>query len=812
MAQQQQLVFDIPAQPLSSALLAYGRTTALQISVDAAAVRGVSAPAVSGEMAAGTALDRLLAGTGLYWRNVGNGRIVVERAGPLATGEDGSAILLDPISVSPFGDGNTPFQEGGATAHISQAQILRRRGATPGDIFKGTAGVIAAANHNGSQLDVNIRGMQGQNRVKVAIDGTQQTSTTWRGYVGVDERVYLDPDMIAAIDIAKGPSGDAAGAGTTGGVVAARTLNASDIVPEGETQGWRLRLGTSDNADAPPNSTPSNPEYEQRDNAPGLFEDENYSGSLAYGYLGENFDLLLAYATRKRGNYFAGEHGPTTYEFDGRDYALSFTQPGEEVFNSSEDSQTLMTKATYYWGEDHRIQLGFTRHETEFGESMGSLMFQQDNGFRQVKLSDMTADTYTARYRWQPESDLIDLKANLWATDVYGTTRAVAASLYFPPTILPADEPRYSETQTYGADVSNKSLTTLFDRDLTLQYGVSYQLEDINAHEYCSRVFTNSICVVMKPSIGTREIGSLFTTADLQLWDNVNLTGGLRYDAWRLKDEAPDADPNGSERDGGRLNPTIGILWEAQPGLQFYARYAEGVRPPTLRETMGSDANATPNPDLKVETAHNYELGTNLLRHDVIQSGDTVGVKLSAFHNSYDNYVSRVPSNGGPGQPVFTFDNIKRASFTGIELSGRYDSGNVFAETSVTYYTGYEFCYTEGCQDVAVQYDYAANHLPPELMLSLTLGAKLMDERLTLGATVDRAGARMAPLTTSDRQRTAMWEPYTVGSVFASYGITDAISVDARVENLSDRYYIDALDGWTPSPGRTVSLGLDWRF
>lgn len=812
LAQQQAIEFDIPSQPLARALAAYGRATTYQVSADAALLRGRTAPAVSGRMLPGAALDRLLAGSGLYWRRTGPGRFVVQRAAPLSTEAGGDDVLvLDPIGVRDVSAADAPFREGAAVAHISEAQIQRRRGASPGDIFKGTPGVVAAANHNGSQLDVNIRGMQGQNRVKVAIDGTQQTSTTWRGYIGVDERVYLDPDLIADIDISKGPSGSAEGAGTPGGVVSVRTLTAKDVVPAGESQGWRLRLGTSDNAATAPDSTPMSPVYDQRTDADGLF-DGNYSGSLVYGRTGESVDVLLAYARRKRGNYFAGEHGPTTYAFNGRDYNLSFTRPGEEVFNSSEDSRTLMGKTTLYWGDGHALQLGYTQHDTEFGESMGSLLFMQDNGFRQVKLSDITAKTYTARYKWQPATPLIDLEASLWATDVSGTTRAVSGAIYIPPYVYPADEPRYSETLTYGADITNTSRTVLAGRDLTLRYGLSYQLEDMDAHAYCSRSFVDGYCVDMKPSKGTRRTTSAFSTAKWELSDSLTLNAGLRYDAWRLEDKQAGAEAQLAERDGGRLNGSLGATWEALPGIQVFGRYAEGVRPPTLRETMGSDANAIPNPDLEAEVTRTLELGANLLRRDVLRDGDSLGVKLSAFHNRHDDYVSRVPSNAGPGEPVFTFANLDSASFTGVELSGRYDSDLFFAEASATHYLDYEFCYTAECQDVAVQYDYATNHLPPELMVSLTLGVKLMDERLTLGTTIDHASARMAPLTTSDRQRTAVWRPYTVGTLFASYDLSAATALSMRVENLTDRYYIDALDGWTPAPGRTISVNLTRRF
>lgn len=48
---------------------------------------------------------------------------------------------------------------------------------------------------------MNIRGLQGQNRVPVIIDGGQQAIDVYRGYAGVQQRSYLDPDLISSVSI-----------------------------------------------------------------------------------------------------------------------------------------------------------------------------------------------------------------------------------------------------------------------------------------------------------------------------------------------------------------------------------------------------------------------------------------------------------------------------------------------------------------------------------------------------------------------------------------------------------------------------------
>ncbi|GGE52025.1 hypothetical protein GCM10007276_31370 [Agaricicola taiwanensis] len=811
-----QAAFNIPAGPLSNALVVFGRQAGLQVSYLPEIAAGRQAAAVSGTVTPQEALSRLLQNSGLTWSFTGAGTVTItDRSAPSngAVNTDGS-LLLDVIDVtgrSGSAPADVPFETPGSSAHISREQIDRFRGSSPGDIFKGVPGVVAAGGRNGTKLDVNIRGMQGQGRVKVSIDGTQQSSTTWRGYQGVDERVYIDPDLIGGVDITKGPSGGAEGAGSPGGVVAIRTLNAGDIVEDGREYGVRLRAGVSDNADAPLQA----PAYNQRTDRSGIEELENKNGSAAFAVSKENFDVIFAAAHRQRGNYFAGTKGDrTSYLYKNRRYDLSFTKPGEEVFNTSEDSFSALAKATLRWGEGHSVEFGYVHFESEFGESMGSMLFQQDNGFRQVSLSDITTDTYTARYRWNPGSDWFDLRFNVWGANVEGTTRAVAAAPDFSQWgLIPADEPRYSETWTKGADITN---TTRFDTGFghfRFDYGLSYLNEEMNGREYCSRTYTSNRCVFLNPSVGSRSVGSLFSTGKWEITDWLTVDGGLRYDTYELEDNGPGSVAGENTRDSARLSPSIGLTLEPVDGIQFFTRYAEGMRPPTLRETMGSDANAVPNPDLEPEVTKSWEVGMNLKRDGVLFDEDKARFKLAWFRNNHDNYISRVVNpNPRPGAYVFSFANLDRVMFSGIEVSAGYDTGKLFANATLMHYGEYEFCRFGTCGSETINTDYAVAHIPAKHSFSFTLGARLFDERLVVGGRIMRSGARLAPITQSDRQRTPMWLPYSVVDAFASVKLTKNLTLDVQAENLLDRYYIDALDGWVPAPGRTVRASLTAKF
>lgn len=430
-AQGAETEYRIPSQPMASALAAFGVQSGYQVSADADVTRGRISQGVSGRMEVGPALERLLSGSGLTYSLRGR-TVLIERGPEIAPDAVQLGVLrvegggLAGGGVSPgLGAGGdaaeTPYVTAGSSSYISAQQIDRFGGTTAADLFKLTPGVISGSNHNGASVDLNIRGLQGQNRVRVTIDGTQQSTTTWRGYQGADERVYLDPDLIGGITVEKGPTDGARGAGAIGGVVSVRTLSARDIVPEGRETGVRIRLGASDNAVAPPPATT----LDQRTGAPGLDDLENGFGSLAFAKASDAFEFVAALTYRDSGNYFAGKHGDATYLYN--TYAdnyfafpLSFTNPEEEVFNTSSESMSGLVKGLWRWGDGHALELGYTRYDATFGEVISSVIFTQAETVRQVKLSQAATDTLTARYRWNPD-ERNDVRFNLWATHVDAT-------------------------------------------------------------------------------------------------------------------------------------------------------------------------------------------------------------------------------------------------------------------------------------------------------------------------------------------------------------------------------------------------------
>lgn len=88
--------FDIPAQPLSSALTLFGRQAGLQVAVDTALVAGLQTQGVEGSFTPAQALAQLLAGTDITYQFTDADTVTLESN--VAQGDNGP-VQLGPVIV-----------------------------------------------------------------------------------------------------------------------------------------------------------------------------------------------------------------------------------------------------------------------------------------------------------------------------------------------------------------------------------------------------------------------------------------------------------------------------------------------------------------------------------------------------------------------------------------------------------------------------------------------------------------------------------------------------------------------------------------
>ncbi|MDC9596900.1 TonB-dependent receptor domain-containing protein [Xenorhabdus anantnagensis] len=425
--------------------------------------------------------------------------------------------------------------------YIGKKQIERYKGSSPADLIKGAVGVYSGDARNGGALDINIRGVQGQGRIPVTIDGTEQAITVGRGYHGANNRNYIDPNLISSIEIEKGPSLNRRIKGSVGGAVSIKTLDIVDVVPKGETFGINTKLETSSNSvrerlpslslgqdyrDIPgftQNGIETDPAlkitpHSSKDNK--LFGFKDNAFRIAVGTRQEYFDLMLAYAYRRQGNYFAGKGGAHRYDAPITEndrklmknalttldpylpFAARIYRPGNEVPNTSSEMRSVLIKNTWRFTDDQTLLLGFRNTRMEFGDIMPSRLGwinPEENKVPQWSLANAHQQAANLSYKWQPTGNsYIDFDMNLWTTRTTSNTNTAGGYPRSPSDrdwrweggldgrstnidgTLINTAATHSQNNRWGVDLSNK-FTLHSSLDLTLMG--NFQREHLKSND-----------------------------------------------------------------------------------------------------------------------------------------------------------------------------------------------------------------------------------------------------------------------------------------------------------------------------------------
>ncbi|WP_444930626.1 TonB-dependent receptor domain-containing protein [Microbulbifer sp. SSSA002] len=845
--------FSLPAGNLGDVLNLYSRQAGVTLSFDESQVEAISVPALFGSYRAEEALLSLLRGTNLQAVPVGSGAWLIQPAG-----EQG-LMVLDSIQIETrdSDEKDQVFREAGSVNILTQEHIERFRGTSVGDVFQGTPGVLISENRNSGGLDVNIRGMQGQSRVPVLIDGSRQETTIYRGYSGVSSRSYIDPDLIGSLRIDKGPVMGAEGTGATGGVVSVSTLRAEDVVKPGELSGFRIRVsGVGNNTAAPEAGTYAGyhlprsayrsdcrfasyctDEYLMPDSfapdygmdRPSLLDFEGYAASFAGAQRFEWGDLVVAHAQREQGNYYAGTDGPTPEVVIGEPEELAWYtetpvsleselgeityRAGERIPNTSFSSDSWLLKSSLHLPKDQSLELGYIRYSSTYGEMMPSQVISLFGQAREWLNSDVLNQTYTARYRWQPvEYDWADLRINFWHTDSVTDLNTPSVNSID----LEDNTARTDDYQRFGLDITN-SMHFYPMGELRWDYGITAQWEDLDTDTLETEGFYAG------SRSGRRDEYSVFTSMKWQPWPEWTLESGLRYTHFSSKDNNPlplSTDSEGCVDDGeggcedvyysnshSGTTPMVVLTWEPSKGLQFYARHAQALRMPSLFEnTTGFSVSPALDISLKPEHAKNNEVGINYLNGQLFEANHQLRVKVAYFENHVDDYLTRTQTNAWETELDTLFDffrmrNIESLDLEGVELNLGYDAHWWLVELSGTKYSHIEACNIGSyvryyCANWGIEDSYINNMVPPNWHASAHLGLRLLQEKLELGLRGTFTGERNP---VSDHSASAgftepvLWQSYQLWDVYTSYQFNDSFSVDFTVDNITDQYYIDAL-------------------
>lgn len=407
-------------------------------------------------------------------------------AGPLAMAQDveqeheassEAQLTLTPTTIEGLQDKDAEghakvYQENVTSVYKGREELQRFEVSNPGDVFKGMNGVYSMDTRSSQSITPNIRGITGEGRTPLTIDGTEQSTNVWLHFFGSGNRSYVDPALFRSIEVEKGPSLSRGIKSGVGGAVNIRTIEANDIIPEGDSWGIESNLKTSGNTSKPrfdatsafgqdyrtfPGaervelegvnlSTP--PARSKSDSQILNFDD--HSEMLSIAGRNEFVDILVSRSERTSGNYYAGKNNASRYAgHDAWDrsstdvYIPNLTKvytAGSEVFNTSSDTETTLVKNNWYLPNEQKLGLQFMRTDTTFGETTPGrslLLYGYREGAEQAQpdldwanmrsfvtedpRSELRLDSYKLSYDLKPQgSRWLDLETSLWQTKAEG--------------------------------------------------------------------------------------------------------------------------------------------------------------------------------------------------------------------------------------------------------------------------------------------------------------------------------------------------------------------------------------------------------
>ena len=863
--------FDIPVQPLASAVGTFGRQSGLQVTLSSTEAGGIRTNAVVGSFTPAESLARMLNRTGISYRLSGNGSraLIGEQDAAADNGIDNGSTMLETIVVaksarnasSGSGFQGTPdwvYEEPASVSVVGREAIRNASVRNARELLANTAGVNVSSDNTQNQgINVNMRGLQDQNRVTTMIDGARQNFQ--RAGHGSTGYAYVDTALIRSVEVDKSGNSGVGGAGGLAGSVNFRTLVADDLIREGETVGGELDATTGSN------------EY-------------SFAGSAAAAVrMSDDFSLLAAISRKGLGEYAIGENGTIGSGWD----TQNLDKP---IFTGSESTSGLL-KAEMRPTENSTFDLSWLHLQSQFSQGTNQLT---DTGALREDTQDITNDTVVGAFGWDPDSELIDLKARFAFNNVENGEHRIKRTA--GQEAVDVDYAMW----TLGASIENTSRFSLPMGELSLNYGAeifrdkgdtavsgdAIALDPLTEHWYSGS----------NPS-GSRTVASVFSNATLEHDDWLMLSGGLRYDYYHLtgtstiflkpytetvsvtttipgtcsaipapilafRDSGAPAWTNYVNAQAGLGNTIVGdtlcrpsrdvvttedviryptedvnvdlsdaallpnaiIAVKPFDGVQIFGKYSETFRPPTIMEavTGGSHvlafgpANA-PNPYLEAEEGKTYEFGVNYMQDDVFAGGDSVRLKSVAFYREIRNYIalgSIDRTDNGSTVEYASYVNLDgKTRMRGIELEGNYDAGR--------YYLGGSFTFLDA--DYADQYTYnGVSHTTgqyiiftaPRTKMTLDGGLRLFDENLTLGARLTHVEVEKQTVGTMPSLLTAYAaDDYTLLDLYGSYKLNDNATLRFAVNNVADVAYLPALGaGILPAPGRTATVSLNFKF
>ncbi|CAF25915.1 hypothetical protein Q648_00721 [Bartonella quintana JK 12] len=638
--------------------------------------------------------------------------------------------------------------------------------------------------YNSENNSFLIRGLDA-NRVLTTMDGIV---IPWFDDIvrGRGGNTTFDFNALSTFDVIQGSDSSLYGSGALGGVVALRTLNPEDLIPEEKNWGSLIKGG-----------------YHSVDNS-------------------WHVDQAIAVRNYQTFFLFQGSH------VEGNERKNMGTVEGYEERTRKNPAQfdrnNLLFKIHQYFNNNHR--LGFTAERFDYEINTHSLnastryspgsVYDEDNKRRErLSLSynysneDTFLDAFSGQLYWQkqisnhvmsgfrvqaPKGDY--LRNNFLRDINYGLNAHAGKKVDFG-------------TVSHALKFSTNVLSSQFHH---------YLLGKDNCHfkenaQGCAFLPANRSD---SPDTNSYSFGFAFEN-EIGFADNrFRVTPGVRYDWYK---HTPQKTPSyekalisnkyPSERSGSRFSPKLRMEWDFRDQVTFYAQWAQAFRAPRVSELYLSYIKpplyyVKGNPDLKSEGSNGYDIG--------IQYGNVnFGGSLSAFINQYKDFITTVDK--GPSEE-FRFArryyvNLSRVRIFGVETKAHLTLNKGF-------HSNFALAYSQGKD---LEKDEYLNSIPA---LKAIIGLGYAKETWGADVVLTSSAKRDKVAKESDYQKIPGYKVVDVSGWWKPFGEKGFV-VRAGIYNLFNEKYWNVSDlpsgkkstipkDYYSQPGRNFKVSFVQKF
>lgn len=336
-----------------------------------------------------------------------------------------SAVQLDKIVVSSSQREQQAIDALDNVSGLDQHDINLLNASSPATLLNQIPGVNAANTGDDPGTVVNIRGLQEYGRVVVTVDGVRQDFG--RPSHAGNGSFYLDPDMLKAVTVIRGPVAGVYGSGGIGGSISFETIDGRDYLEDDEDAAVGVKAG-----------------YES--NGKGWL-----ARTIGAVRVSDNAEILVSTVNRGRDDQKDGD--------------------GNTIRYSDQNQNSQLVKASYRPAVGHEIKAGWLRYGSGYKSSRSA-----GSSSPTLSVDDTDTDTYTANMRYSfnsPDNPLINVQAELYRSSTTSDQSRITDG-----------DSRLYKVRTNGWSLKNRSNIDMGSWNHTLNYGGDgFEIQGRSDHE-----------------------------------------------------------------------------------------------------------------------------------------------------------------------------------------------------------------------------------------------------------------------------------------------------------------------------------------